>query len=78
MDKKEKRTWIEPITHWFAKYTCPKCKKTTTQLMKLEEYPGLTGMQCSFCGELFMLEYPEDIIVEPKIYELKKQIAFKK
>lgn len=73
MDKKTKRTWNEKIDNWFMVYECPKCKKRTKQLMKLEEYPGLTGEQCSWCGEIFMLEFPKDIEIAPKIYLLKSQ-----
>ena len=77
LGNRSKRVWNKHIDYWFTKYTCPKCNEETKQLMKIEEYPGLTGMQCDWCGEMFMLEYPEDVVVEPKVYKLKTQVPVK-
>jgi len=68
-----KRNWDEPITYWHSKYDCPKCKKTSVRLMDINKLPGIIGQQCMFCGEVFMLAYPDEIVVEPKVYELKSQ-----
>lgn len=68
-----RRNWDEAITYWHSKYDCPKCNKTSEQLMDINKLPGIIGQQCMYCGEVFMLAYPDTIVVEPKVYPLASQ-----
>lgn len=77
MNKRTKRIITKEVTYLLAGFMCPKCNEPIKQVIELDKYPGLTGTQCDYCGEIFMLEYPDNVEVEPKVYTLETQAPVK-